>query len=137
MIAEHIDCVVGMTTSVKDTSAIAFAGAFYQALGFGESVQTAFDLGCNQIDMLGLAQLQIYGVTGNQGARAQTLAASLARELATGLERLDPTDSRLALTGTAGASAPSGFGSLLADATPATVWSDTTPIPGVTLDSTR
>lgn len=56
VIAEHIDCVVGMTTAVKDTSAIAFAGAFYQALGFGESVQTAFDLGCNQIDMLGLAQ---------------------------------------------------------------------------------
>ena len=88
------------------------------------------------VGMLGLAQLQIYGVTGNQGARAQTLAASLARELATGLERLDPTDSRLALTGSAGSSAPSGFGSLLADATAATVWDDTTPIPGVTLDST-
>jgi hypothetical protein len=48
-IAEHIECVVGMSQAIKDTAAISFAAAFYQALGFGESVQTAFDLGCNQI----------------------------------------------------------------------------------------
>jgi hypothetical protein len=53
-IAEHIDCVVGMTTAVRDSVAITFAGAFYQGLGFGESVQSAFDLGCNQIDVAAL-----------------------------------------------------------------------------------
>jgi hypothetical protein len=43
-IAEHIDCVVGMSNAIGDTTAIAFASAFYQALGFGRDVQTAFDL---------------------------------------------------------------------------------------------
>ncbi|MDZ7343962.1 MAG: SIR2 family protein [candidate division KSB1 bacterium] len=53
-IAEHIDCVVGMSKAIGDDSAIRFAAAFYQALGFGRDVKTAFDLGCNQIDLEGL-----------------------------------------------------------------------------------
>ncbi len=50
-IAEHIDCVVGMTNAISDLAAISFASAFYQALGYGQSVKTAFDLGCGQIHM--------------------------------------------------------------------------------------
>jgi hypothetical protein len=50
-IAEHIDCVIGMSKAIGDTSAISFASAFYQALGFGRNIQTAFDLGCLQIDL--------------------------------------------------------------------------------------
>ena len=53
-IAESIDCVVGMTRAIGDESAIAFAASFYQALGYGRSVQEAFDLGCGQIDLGGL-----------------------------------------------------------------------------------
>ena len=55
-VAEHVDCVVGMAVAVEDSGALAFAGAFYQALGYGESVQTAFDLGCNRIELSGSAQ---------------------------------------------------------------------------------
>src|SRR4051794_6478161 len=44
-IAESIDCVVGMSKAIGDESAIAFAASFYQALGYGRSIQTAFDLG--------------------------------------------------------------------------------------------
>jgi hypothetical protein len=50
-IAEHIDCVVGMTTAVGDDAAIEFATAFYRALGYGRDIQTAFDLGTNQIGL--------------------------------------------------------------------------------------
>jgi hypothetical protein len=50
-IAEHIDCVIGMSQAIGDQSAIAFATAFYQALGYGRDVKTAFDLGCVQIDL--------------------------------------------------------------------------------------
>jgi hypothetical protein len=50
-IAEHIDCVIGMSQAIGDRSAIAFATAFYQALGYGRDVKTAFDLGCVQIDL--------------------------------------------------------------------------------------
>jgi CHAT domain-containing protein len=50
-IAQHIDCVVGMTEAVGDTGATAFAWAFYEALAFNASVREAFDLGCNQVDL--------------------------------------------------------------------------------------
>jgi hypothetical protein len=53
-IAEHIDCVVGMSGAIGDSSAIGFAAAFYQALGYGKDVKTAFELGCIQIDLEGL-----------------------------------------------------------------------------------
>ena len=49
-IAKHIDCVVGMSHTVGDEAAVSFASAFYQALGFGRNVKTAFELGCLQID---------------------------------------------------------------------------------------
>src|SRR5262245_40249519 len=44
-VAREIDCVVGMHDAIPDPAAIAFAAEFYQALGFGKSVQQAFDLG--------------------------------------------------------------------------------------------
>jgi CHAT domain-containing protein len=50
-IAQNIDCVIGMSDAIADRAAINFALAFYQALGFGRNVKTAFDLGCNQIGL--------------------------------------------------------------------------------------
>lgn len=50
-IGQHIDFVIGMTKAVGDKSAIRFAAAFYQALGYGKDVQTAFKLGCLQIHL--------------------------------------------------------------------------------------
>lgn len=50
-IAEHINCVVGMSKAIGDQSAISFATAFYQAIGFGRDIKTAFDLGCLQINL--------------------------------------------------------------------------------------
>lgn len=45
-IAAHIDCVVGMSDAISDAAATGFATAFYQALGYGRTLRTAFDLGC-------------------------------------------------------------------------------------------
>jgi hypothetical protein len=53
-IQQHVDAVVGMSRSIKDTAAVNFAWAFYQGLAFGESLSKAFDLGRNQIDLAGL-----------------------------------------------------------------------------------
>lgn len=50
-IAQHIDCVIGMSDAIGDDSAIVFAAHFYQALAYGRSVQDAFELGCLEIDM--------------------------------------------------------------------------------------
>ncbi len=52
-IAESINCVVGMSTSIGDGAAIAFAASFYQALGYGRSISEAFQLGCSQIELEG------------------------------------------------------------------------------------
>ncbi len=55
-IANHINCVVGMSNAIGDNAAISFATAFYQALGYGRDVKTAFDLGCGRIDLEGLEE---------------------------------------------------------------------------------
>jgi hypothetical protein len=43
-IAAEVGCVLGMVRAVSDSAAIAFAGAFYEAITFGRSVQAAFNL---------------------------------------------------------------------------------------------
>jgi hypothetical protein len=52
-IARDIDCVIGMSREFGDRAAIRFGAAFYQALAFGSSVETAFQLACAQIDLEG------------------------------------------------------------------------------------
>jgi len=53
-IAKNIDCVIGMSKLIGDSATISFAVAFYQALGYGKDVKTAFELGRAQIDLEGL-----------------------------------------------------------------------------------
>jgi hypothetical protein len=55
-IANHVDCVIGMPDAIGDAASVNFAAAFYQALAYGRDVQTAFELGCNQIDLQALAE---------------------------------------------------------------------------------
>lgn len=50
-IAEHINYVIGMSNAITDRSAISFASAFYQAIGFGKDIQTAFNLGCIELEL--------------------------------------------------------------------------------------
>jgi len=42
-ITEVIDCAIGMNTAIGDQAAIIFAASFYRAIGFGRSVQEAFE----------------------------------------------------------------------------------------------
>ena len=53
-IAEHINCVIGMSDAIYDTTAIEFASTFYLSLGFKRSIKEAFDLAAVQIGMLSL-----------------------------------------------------------------------------------
>ncbi len=55
-IVQEVDCVVGMSQKIGDKAAVLFAGGFYRALGYGRNVQTAFDLGCSEIDLSGLGE---------------------------------------------------------------------------------
>lgn len=44
-----VDCVIGIAASLRDKTAVAFSGAFYEALGFGRDVALAYDLACAQV----------------------------------------------------------------------------------------
>ena len=44
-IVEVIDCAIGMKKAIGDEAAITFAAAFYQAIGFGRSIESAFQSG--------------------------------------------------------------------------------------------
>ncbi|HEX8832535.1 MAG TPA: CHAT domain-containing protein [Longimicrobium sp.] len=45
-IAGEVGCAIGMRRKISDLAAITFGEAFYRALGFGHSLQTAFDQAC-------------------------------------------------------------------------------------------
>jgi hypothetical protein len=48
-LVETIDCVIGMKESISDTTAATFASSFYRAIGFGRSIQQAFDQGTTSL----------------------------------------------------------------------------------------
>lgn len=50
-IADVVDCVIGMSDAVSDQAAIKFSASFYQAIGYGRDVKTAFELGRLQVDL--------------------------------------------------------------------------------------
>ncbi len=58
-VAEHVDCVVGTSRAIEDDAAVRFAAGFYRALGYGQDVSTAFDLGCNEVDLASVAGADI------------------------------------------------------------------------------
>jgi hypothetical protein len=45
----HIDCVIGMRSTVQDSAAKEFAVGFYDGLGANYSYERAFDLGCSGV----------------------------------------------------------------------------------------
>lgn len=53
-ISRHIDCVVGMSSSITDKAAIVFSSAFYLAIASEKSLKEAFDQG--------IAALMLWGI---------------------------------------------------------------------------
>jgi serine/threonine-protein kinase len=72
-IAEHVDVVVGTTDTVSDGAAVTFSGAFYQALGHGSDLQTAFEIGCNQVRLAGLPDADAYTLILRTGVDARSI----------------------------------------------------------------
>src|SRR5262249_25142033 len=55
-LARHVDCAIGMNKPIGDEAAIAFAASFYQVIGFGQPVETAFRLGKNELSLRRLGE---------------------------------------------------------------------------------
>lgn len=89
-IHQHIDYVVGMKKEIKDTAAIKFAVAFYDALGAGKTYQQAYQFGCNAIKMHGIPEFSTPTIKINP--RAQSSATK-------SLEKLDQKSNSPAKTG--------------------------------------
>jgi hypothetical protein len=58
-IGTHIDCGVGMAQAIAEPSALQFVVAFYRALAYGCSVETAFELGLSQLSLQGLPAVEL------------------------------------------------------------------------------
>jgi TIR domain/CHAT domain len=75
---ETIDCMIGMKEGIHDDAAIAFASSFYRAIGFGRSVQEAFDQGITSLLLEGIPDEDLPELLVKQGVDAKqvTLIAS-------------------------------------------------------------
>gem|GEM_PF-5827541 len=56
IIAQHIDCVIGMKEAIGDRAAIEFSVGFYTAIGSGASIEFAYNLACNTIQLEGISE---------------------------------------------------------------------------------
>ncbi len=65
-----VDCVIAMNESIHDDAVIAFTAAFYQALGYGVSIQKAFDQGLAALSLEGLPGTDIPELHVRSGVRA-------------------------------------------------------------------
>lgn len=55
-IVQHIETVIGMNQSIGDQAAIKFATGFYDCLGDGQDVVSAYEWGCTTIELEGLGE---------------------------------------------------------------------------------
>ncbi len=65
-ISQDINNVIGMNQAVSDRAAIEFATSFYDAIGAGKSIQFAFHLGRNAIQLSGISEEEIPILISNQ-----------------------------------------------------------------------
>ena len=74
-IAQHIDCVVGMSDAISDQASLHFSTAFYRALGYGHSIQKAFDLGRSSVELQNLKDQDKPKLIANRTDPAQIVLA--------------------------------------------------------------
>ncbi|BCM88963.1 hypothetical protein IAD21_00805 [Abditibacteriota bacterium] len=55
-ITQHVDCAIGMNKAISDEAARLFAASFYRAIGFGKSVQNAFEQGVLALRLEGIPE---------------------------------------------------------------------------------
>lgn len=69
-INEVIDCVIAMSTMVSDQASITFSASFYRAIGFGRSVQDAFEQGKTALMLEGIPEAHVPRLSVREGVDA-------------------------------------------------------------------
>jgi tetratricopeptide (TPR) repeat protein len=100
-LTEHVDCVIGTAAALKDKVAITFAGAFYEALGFGRDVEAAYLLARNRVALEVPAGVEPPRLHCRAGVDPATV-----RLLPVARERTTEPDERAALTPSLAVSSP-------------------------------
>jgi hypothetical protein len=72
-IRQEIECVVGMNDAIGDKAAITFSASFYRALGFGRSIQEAFEQGQTSLLLEGIAEDQTPELLVREGSDASQI----------------------------------------------------------------
>ncbi len=123
----------------RRTQAAARAPSRPRGRGF-TLIEVMIGLAILLVGLVPLLRLQIFGMASNSGARAHMVATQLAQELVSGIERLPFAEPLVAATEATGPTPPATFKPIvtglgtIAD-TGATVWSDSTPVPGARTDA--
>lgn len=71
LISERVNYSIGMSKGIGDKVAVAFAGAFYRALGFGRSVREAFDSAKAELGLTKMRRAQGMELFIREGIRAK------------------------------------------------------------------
>lgn len=93
LISRHVDYVIGMRWQLTDRAAIAFAVAFYDALGAGRDVEFAFELACASSKMEGYSEEITPVLLSKQSAESKQ-GAEEARQTSAKDECRQPTSER-------------------------------------------
>lgn len=72
-IAQHIECVIGVSDEIIDNAALAFTSGFYAGLAQGDPVKTAFELGCVQLELMNFPEHEQPKLIGRPGVDLDTL----------------------------------------------------------------
>jgi hypothetical protein len=74
VVVEHIDCAIGSKNELVDKAAIVFAASFYRALGFGRSIQEAYDQGVTALLLEDVAEQEFPVLLTRSGIDARDIA---------------------------------------------------------------
>ena len=79
-LVEVVDCVIGMRERIHDTASAVFSSSLYRAIGFGHSIQNAFDQGIGSLLLEGIAEEDIPVLLVKEGIDAKKIVLIPTRE---------------------------------------------------------
>ena len=70
---QHVDAVIGMTDSISDSAAMAFAAQLYSSIGFGLDLATAFNQAVAAVIIISPAEADIPNLRTRDGLHAKDI----------------------------------------------------------------
>lgn len=70
-VVEHVECAIGMNTSIGDEAALIFSSQFYSSIGFGLSVKKAFEQAKALLMLEGILEQETPELFINEGLEAE------------------------------------------------------------------